>query len=325
MEFSFDIHSDILVVPARYPIEKLVMDKKTKGGTYVSKYAFVGANALGKPIVLDGVNDKGLYFGAFYFKGLAKYQTVTKENKYQAISSEELGNYILSQYATVAEVKAGLPKLVVVGTYIKEIDGFAPFHYVVTDSIGASIVIEFTEAGLKVFDNTVNVVTNNPTYDWHLTNLNNYVGLTAMNRTAQTVGSQKVVPFGQGTGLFGLPGDSSSPSRFVRATAFANSVLPSKTVDDAVFSAFHLLNHFDIPRGSVRDEVNDQLMTDFTIWTSVVDTKNSVYYYKTFLTQQVEKVELAVALEGVKRPTLIKMETGFSVLDRSRDAALQTE
>ncbi|MCH2109254.1 MAG: choloylglycine hydrolase family protein [Polyangiaceae bacterium] len=325
MEFSFDIHSDILVMPARYPIEKLVMDKKTKGGTYISQYAFVGANALGKPIVLDGINEKGLYFGAFYFKGLAKYQSVTKENKYEAISSEELGNYILSQYATVAEVKAGVPQLVVVGTYIQEIGGFAPFHYVVTDPTGASIVIEYTDAGLKIFDNTVNVVTNNPTYDWHLTNLNNYVGLTAMNREARTIGTQKVEPFGQGTGLFGLPGDGSSPSRFVQATAYANSAIPSKTADDAVFSAFHLLNHFDIPRGSVREEINNELLTEFTIWTSVVDTKNLIYYYKTFLTQRVEKVQLAVALKGVKSPRLIKMESGFSVLDRSRDAAEMKE
>ncbi len=319
MEFSFDIHSNILVIPAGTSIEKLIMDENNKGGTYKAKYGFVGANALDKPIVVDGINEKGLYFGAFYFNHLAKYQPLTKKNRQQAISSEELGNYILSQFGTVKEVKEALPKLIIVGTWIKEINSYAPFHYAVTDRSGESIVIEITKTGLQIFDNTVNVVTNNPTYDWHLTNLNNYVGLTADNRTSQIVGRQKLSPFGEGTGLFGLPGDHSSPSRFVRATAFANSALPSATADDAVFSAFHILNHFDIPKGSIREEINNQIFTDYTVWTSVADTKNPTYYYKTYISQEVEKVVLSSALNNLTEPKLINMESGFSVKDRSMD------
>jgi len=319
MEFSFDIHSNILVIPAGTKIEKLVMDEKNDGGSYIAKYGFAGANALDKPIVVDGINEKGLYFGAFYFNHLAKFQELTQENRDEAISSEELGNYILSQFASVSEVKEALPNLVIVGTWIKEINSFAPFHYAVTDHSGESLVIEITKDGLNIFDNTVNVVTNNPTYDWHLTNLNNYVGLTAENRSTQVVGRQQLAPFGEGTGLFGLPGDHSSPSRFVRATAFANSALPSETADEAVFSAFHILNHFDIPKGSIREEINDELFTDYTVWTSVTDTKNAIYYYKTYLTQQVEKVDLEVAFKNLKQPKVIKMESGFSVKDRSID------
>ncbi|MGI9570571.1 MAG: linear amide C-N hydrolase, partial [Desulfobulbia bacterium] len=182
MEFSFDIQSDILVVPAGTEMTKLVMDEKNTGGSYVAKYGFTGANALDKPIVVDGVNEEGLYFGAFYFNQEAAYRELTQENRDKAISSEELGNYILSQFASVSEVRKALPELVIVGTWIKEINGFAPFHYAVTDRSGQSIVIQITKDGLEIFDNTVNAVTNNPGYDWHLTNLNNYVGLTAENR-----------------------------------------------------------------------------------------------------------------------------------------------
>ncbi|WP_197469282.1 choloylglycine hydrolase family protein [Oleiphilus sp. HI0125] len=319
MEFSFDVHSNILVVPAGTKIEKLIMDENLTGGTYVTKYGVVGANALDKPIVVDGINEEGLYFGAFYFNGLAEYEKITPANRVKAISSEELGTYILSQFATVDEVKSALPNLTIVGTWIKEIDSFAPFHYAITDRSGESIVVEITADGLKIFDNTVNVVTNNPTFDWHLTNLNNYVGLTAENRGPQIVGRHKVMPFGEGTGLFGLPGDHSSPSRFVRATAFANSVLPSETAEDAVFSAFHLLNHFDIPKGSIREKVQDELFTDYTVWTSVADTKNRIYYYKTYQTQQVEKIDLKFVLKNLHEPKVIKMESGFSVTDRSHD------
>tara|TARA_B110000116_G_scaffold100823_1_gene87653 strand:+ start:4596 stop:5681 length:1086 start_codon:yes stop_codon:yes gene_type:complete len=318
MEFSFDIKSNILIIPAGTEINKLIMDDENQGGTYTAKYGFTGANALNKPIVVDGVNEKGLYFGAFYFNHLAEFEKLTDENRSEAISSEELGSYILSQFQSVTEVKEALPQLTLVGTWIKEINSFAPFHYAVSDRSGDSAVIEFTKDGLKIYDNTVNVVTNNPTYDWHLTNLNNYVGLTAENRGNQMVGRQQVSPFGEGTGLFGMPGDHTSPSRFVRATAFANSALPPKTADDAVFSAFHILNHFDIPKGSIREGTKDNLSTDYTVWTSVVDTQSSTYYYKTYITQQVEKVDLSVALEGLTEPKTIYMESGFSIKDRSK-------
>lgn len=319
MEFSFDVQSNILVIPAGTTINKLVMDEKHTGGSYQAKYGFAGANALGKPIVVDGINEKGLYFGAFYFNHLAVYDKLTSKNRKKAISSEELGNYILSQFASVDEVKKALPSLTIVGTWIKEINSFAPFHYAISDSSGASIVVEFTEDGLHVYDNTVNVVTNNPTYDWHLTNLNNYVGLTANNYGKRIVGRQELQPVGEGSGLFGLPGDHSSPSRFVRATAFANTALPSANADKAVFSAFHILNHFDIPKGSIRSNDEGNLLTDYTVWTSVADTKNKVYYYKTYLSQQVEKVDLAQALAGLNKPVTIIMESGFTVNDRSKD------
>jgi choloylglycine hydrolase len=317
MEFSFDVQSNILVVPAGTKITKLIMDEKNTGGSYIAKYGFAGANALDKPIVVDGVNEKGLYFGAFYFNHLAEYEKLTAKNQKQAISSEELGNYILSQFSSVAEVKKNIADLVIVGTWIKEINSFAPFHYAVTDQSGESVVIEMTKDGLKIFDNTVNTVTNNPTYDWHLTNLNNYVGLTAKNRGEQVLGRQTLSPVGEGTGLFGLPGDHSSPSRFVRAAAFANSALPTKNAEETVFNAFHILNHFDIPKGSVREETDGNLFTDYTVWTSVADTKDPTYYYKTYLTQQVEKVNLKVALKGLKQPKIIKMESGFTVKDKS--------
>ena len=318
MEFSFDVKSNIAVIPAGTMIEKLAIDEKNTGGTYKAKYGFTGATALDMPIVVDGVNEQGLYFGAFYFKGIAEFDTLTDKNKAYAISSEELGNYILSQFKSVDEIKSELPKLTVVGTYVKEINDYAPFHYAVTDRNGQSIVIEYTNRGLTIFENTANVVTNNPTYDWHLTNLNNYVGLTAENRAAQKVGQQMVSPFGEGTGLFGLPGDHTSPSRFVRATAFANTALPAKDSDTAVFEAFHILNHFDIPKGSIREEINGEVLTDYTVWTSVVDTQKSIYYYKTYSSQSVEKIDLAKALKGLKTPKIIKMESGFKVRDRAR-------
>ena len=319
MEFGFDIHSNILAIPAGTSIQTLGLNPEKTGFTFQAKYGFLGANGLDMPIVFDGVNTEGLYFGAFYFAGDAVFEELTDENIDRAVSSEELGNWILGQFATVEDVKAALPSIVGVGSYVAEINGFAPFHYAVTDASGASIIIEYTSKGLSIFDNTVNAVTNNPSYDWHMTNLRNYVGLQAMNRGSIQVGGETLSPFGQGSGLLGIPGDHSSPTRFVRAVAFANTSLPCADADDAIFKAFHILNTFDIPKGSIKEEHGDAVLTDYTLWTSAGDTKNAKYYYKTYLTQGVEVVDVRSAVARLSEPATLKMESGFSVRDRTSD------
>lgn len=318
MEFSFDIQSDIYVVPAGTKITTLVLDEGNTGFTYEARYGFLGANGLDKPIVFDGLNEAGLYFGAFYFAGQAVFEEVSESNRERAVSSEELGNWVLAQFAKVEEVREALPSIEVVGTHIDEISGVAPFHYAVSDASGASIVIEYTASGLSIHENTVHAITNNPAFDWHLTNLRGYVGLSPMNRETIQVGSAELRPFGQGTGMVGLPGDFSSPSRFVRAVAFANSSLPCEATMDGVFKAFHILNAFDIPKGAIR-EAGDSKLTDYTVWTSVAGTKTKTYYYKTYLSQSVESLDVRDAVSRVSEPTTLVMESGFSVRNRNED------
>ena len=119
--------------------------------------------------------------------------------------------------------------------------------------------------------------------------------------------------------MAGLPGDFTSPSRFVRAVAFANTGLPNETADDAIFEAFHILNAFDIPKGSIRETENDQVAMDYTIWTSASDTKNLIYYFKTYKTQAVESIDIVKVLDGLDAPATLKMDTGFVVRDRTSE------
>ena len=319
MEFGFDIESNIYAVPAGTEIETLQLNPDVSGFTYTTTYGFLGANGLDMPIVFDGMNTEGLYFGAFYFAGPAQFVELTDDNRERAVSSEEMGNWILGQFKTVAEVKAALANIEVVGTYIKQINGFAPFHYAVTDATGESIVIEYTKQGLAVYRNTVNVVTNNPAYDWHITNLRNYVGLQTGNRSEVTVGKEVIAPMGQGTGMLGLPGDMTSPTRFVRAAAFANSALPAANSSEAVFQAFHILNTFDIPKGAIRESDQGETLTDYNLWTSAADTTNATYYFKTYLTQAVESIDVRAAIASITEPSTLTMESGFSVKDRTQD------
>ncbi|PSV02119.1 choloylglycine hydrolase [Photobacterium leiognathi subsp. mandapamensis] len=315
MEFGFDVHSNIAMVPAGTEITSLSSDPEKSGLVYKAKFGFGGANAFGRSIVVDGMNEKGLYFGAFYFSGAAVYEELTKNNQSQAVSSEELGNYILGNFKTVAEVKEGLEKITVVGTFIEEIGTVAPLHYAVTDANGDSIVIEYSKDGLKIHDNKLGVVTNTPAYDWHETHLRNFIGLSPVNAKTVEINGKKLSPLSYGTGMVGLPGDYTSPSRFVRAATFVNSSLPSKNADEAVFRAFHILNAFDIPKGFIVENTKDGALHDYTVWTSVSDTKNKDYYFKTYLTPQKMKLNIDDALKGLKAPKIIKMESTHSYKD----------
>ena len=127
-----------------------------------------------------------------------------------------------------------------------------PCHYIVNDASGQCVVLEYVNGELKIHDNPLGVITNSPTFDWHVTNLRNYVNLTVNNVPPVEISGIKLPGFGQGSGMLGLPGDFTPPSRFIRAVAFSQSALPVATADEGVLQAFHILNQFDIPKGAAR-------------------------------------------------------------------------
>ena len=86
---------------------------------------------------------------------------------------------------------------------------------------GAAAVVEWVEGVRNVHENHIGVATNSPPFDWHMINLRNYVNQTAMDVPTLSLSGETVAPLGQGTGMLGLPGDFTPPSRFVRAAAFA--------------------------------------------------------------------------------------------------------
>jgi len=123
------------------------------------------------------------------------------------------------------------------------------------------------------------------------------------------VGPVTLSAFGSGAGMLGLPGDFTPPSRFVRAVAFSQSAAPNATADDAVLSAFHILNQFDIPEGSVVNSAIGKPVDEITEWTSVADLKNLRWYFRTHSDQSIRMVDLKQAVEAAKgEPRTIKMD-----------------
>ena len=319
LEFGFDLHSDVLVIPAGTMLTGTLPDGG-KGISYKTKYGFVGANAEGMTAIVDGINEAGLYVGLFYFPDYASYADATKDNAARAMAPHEYANWLLGNFATVDEVKANFDKVVLLPVVVEAIEQPAPVHFVVHDRSGKSVVIEPLNKSLKIYDNPLGVVTNSPTFDWHMTNLRNYVNLTATNVPPINLGGVKLAQFGQGSGLRGLPGDFTPPSRFVRAVAFSQSAIPTATAAQAVLQAFHILNNFDIPYGAVREVDNGQMHAEATTWTSAADLKNLRWYFRTYDDQSIHSVDLAKALAAAQgKIRFIKMQAhaaGERRLDR---------
>ncbi len=315
MEFAIDIHSDVMMIPRGYARTGTTPDGK-EGLKWKAKYASVGANGVGLPVLFDGLNEKGLAAGTFYFPTSAGYMPYTAADAGKTIAQWEVGSWILENFASVEEVKANIGNIVVPAVVFGGW-GFAPeAHYIVHDAAGKSMVIEYVGGKLNVYDNPLGVITNSPTFDWHMTNLRNHVNFSMTNVPPVQLGSVKLLPFGQGSGMLGMPGDFTPPSRFVRAVAFSQSVLPSKTGADAILEAFHILNQFDIPKGAARENEKDEhgnILADYTIWTAASDLKSKRYYFRTYENSQIRMVDLMKMNLDAKDMVKISMKGGESI------------
>ncbi len=324
LEFGLDPQSEILVIPAGTEIFNSFSDK-SNGITFTSKYGIVGANGFGFDVHVDGINEAGLYVGGFYFPGYASYN-LPDPTKYDiSMAPEDYGTWLLANFSSVEEVKANFDKVFLVENPIEAIGGMSfPAHFVVHDKSGACVVIEPLNRTLVIYDNPFGVFTNSPTFDWHLTNLNNYINLSVVNVEPIDLKGQKLSAFGEGSGLHGLPGDGTPTSRFIRATVFSQSAVQLATAEQTVSQTFHIMNNFDIPVGSVRDIISTkdgkQVVNEITSWTSVTDLKNLTYSFKTYQGQKVFQVNLKKALEKAgKGVQHIKMNSDFIIQDISTD------
>jgi len=318
MEFGIDTLSDAVVVPAGTTLTSSLEDK-SKGIHYTTKYGIVGNNFLNKHMIVDGMNEKGLYTGALYLPGYASYPEGTEENAAKSMAPEDYVAWLLGNFSTVAEVKENYNKVMLVQHPIKDIGGASfPGHFLVTDGSGASVVIEPTDNTLKLFDNPLGILTNSPTFDWHMTNLSNYANLSATNVAPLDFSGTTINTFGQGSGLVGLPGDYTPPSRLVRAVAFSQAAIKLTSARETVLQVFHIMNSFDIPLGTIQEKQDDAIHYDYTQWTSVADLKNMTFAIKTYKNQSIRSIDVRKALaEAGKEIKVIELDLEQSIEDIS--------
>jgi choloylglycine hydrolase len=319
LEFAVDLKSNILVVPRGKEYVGTAPGDKP-GLRWKTKYGVVGANAFDLPVTVDGLNEKGLSVGLFYFPGFAKYQDVREDDFGKALAPWEIGIFLLGTCSDVKEAVSAA-KSVLVGEVVQKDMGFVPGgHAIVTDASGKSVVLEYVGGKLKVHVNPLGVLTNSPTFDWHMTNLSNYVTLSAKNVEKIDLAGQEIKGLGQGSGMLGLPGDFTPPSRFVRAVAFSKAALPVAKAKDGVLQAFHILNQFDIPKGAARGIEHGKEVADYTQWTNAADLKNLRYYFRTYDNSRIRMIDLKAVDFDTKRIRTISMKGEEEIEDVSGKA-----
>lgn len=280
---KFDLQSQIMIVPKGYLFKGLTPDGNN-GKKWSAKYGFVGLDMMGQNFIADGMNEKGLVAGLFYHNGFASYPTYNKDMADITITAVDVTNYILSLFATIDEVRQGMEKVRVVAVIQEELGIPMYAHWMVTDPEGNSITIEFCDGNMKIFDNPLGVITNDPTYDWHMMNLRNYINLSPVSFPNKKINDLDFAPMGAGSGMIGLPGDNTPPSRFVRAVAWTQTARPTETSEETVYEIFRILDNFNLPLGAAEGSdksSNLQGMRSSTIWTTAWDLSNHVLNYHT--------------------------------------------
>jgi len=320
LEFAMPLDSNLLIVPRNTQFTGTAPGAK-KGLSWTARYGFVGMNqSLARNMIADGLNEKGLVAGSFYLPGFAKYEAPNSNGIDTTLGAWELPTYLLSTCATIDEVKTALVKLLVAEQPTTGAGFSMPLHFYVGDQKGQVVVIEFVDGKRHVYDNPFRVLTNSPPFDWHLLNLGNYVGLSPVNHGALAV-QPPVQGFGQGTGLLGIPGDYTPPSRFVRAALFSQWAAKPKDALDAVRLGFHVLNTFDIFEGIVRSDKGE---TEITQWTVVHDLTNLKTYFRGYGSLQVQSVDLKridFSKPGFRE---VPLNNTFTVTDNTESIAKST-
>ncbi|MBT8516762.1 choloylglycine hydrolase family protein [Polynucleobacter paneuropaeus] len=299
MEFGLPLKSQLTVIPRNFQAQGVGVDSKPGTGlNWTTKYAAVGMNGLGLPVLVDGMNEKGLVGGLLNAPNTAEYQKVSPVDSSNSIASVQILMYALTNFATVGEVKLGFEKIKVNRSIIPAFHNqSAPVRMTLHDATGKSIVIEYLKGELVITDNPVTVMTNDPAFRDQLNNIGSYANLTPVEKDPMVINGATYVPPSSGSGLHGLPGDYLSPSRFIRALFLSKSAPTNVSTDQQTHTAWHILGSFDIPPGAISLPASNAYGggaggIEITEWTVVADNKNMMYYVKMFETTNVQSFDM---------------------------------
>jgi len=279
MEFPLRLKSKVLVVP-RQTTYFSVYENGEKGITWTTQYGFLGINAYGlKDTFVEGFNEKGLTIDGLMFTG-AVYEPFAAN---RSVPLDYIAAWALGNFSTVEEVKNALPTVNITSAISNKLKSMG-LHLAMHDAQGNSLVVEFINGEKKIYDNPLGVMTNRPEFDWQLTNLRNYINLGAEDRAPKKINGVEFEPTGVGSGLLGLPGDFTPPSRFVRLALEIDAAIKPKDEKEAVNLAEHLLNVVDIPKGTIKEPTKVPVVDLYgnAEWVIIKDLTNQVLYFKTY-------------------------------------------
>ncbi|MBQ3215463.1 MAG: choloylglycine hydrolase [Oscillospiraceae bacterium] len=282
LDLEYGYHETVTITPRAFPFPF------RKAQTLNRHYAMIGMATVmdGYPLYYEATNEHGLSMAGLNFPKSAVY--LPEQPDMDNITPFEFIPWILGQCATVPEAKDKLRKLNLINIPFSTTLPPSPLHWIIADA-SQSIVVEPMAQGLKIYENPVGVLTNEPPFDYHLYNIRNYLNLSpnpATDRSGITL-----TPFSNGMGGIGLPGDFSSASRFVKAAFVKCNSVCDDGEAQSVSQFFHILSSVAMPRGSVRMGEDKY---EITRYCCCCNTNRGIYYYTTYDNSQINAIDMTL-------------------------------
>lgn len=282
LDYEVSYGEEVVVTPRNFPFHFRHM------GGLSSHYAIIGmATVAGEyPLYYDATNEKGLSMAGLNFPGNADYKPLAegKDN----VATFELIPWLLGQCATVEEAKAYLTRINLANTPFSSQFPVSPLHWIIADR-DCAITVESVREGIRIYDNPVGILTNNPPFDYQMTNLTNYMSLSTEPPENHFSDQLDLTPYSRGMGMLGMPGDLSSASRFVRVAFTKLHSVSGTTESESISQFFHILGSVAQQRGCVH---MGEGKYEITIYTSCCNIDRGIYYYTTYENSQITGVDL---------------------------------
>ena len=280
LDLEYHYNEAVTVTPRNYSFNF------RNGKTLENHFAIIGMATVsdGYPLYYEATNEKGLSLAGLNFPDNAVYypESDSKEN----IAPFELIPYILGTCSTVDEALAKIENMNLWNIPFSKNFPLSPLHWILADK-NRCVTLEPMKDGLKIYDNTVGVLTNNPPFDYHMHNLTNYINLTTEQPKDRFGANLK--PYSLGMGAIGLPGDLSSSSRFVRAAFTKINSVSGDSEDESVSRFFHILTSVEQIKGLNRVREGE---FEYTVYSSCCNTDKGIYYYITYNHRQITAVDM---------------------------------
>lgn len=282
LDYEVSYGEEVVVTPRNFPFHFRHM------GGLSSHYAIIGmATVAGEyPLYYDATNEKGLSMAGLNFPGNADYKPLAegKDN----VATFELIPWLLGQCATVEEAKAYLARMNLANTPFGPQFPVSPLHWIIADR-DCAITVESVREGIRIYDNPVGILTNNPPFDYQMTNLTNFMSLSTEPPENHFSDQLDLTPYSRGMGMLGMPGDLSSASRFVRVAFTKLHSVSGTSESESISQFFHILGSVAQQRGCVH---MGEGKYEITIYTSCCNTDRGIYYYTTYENSQITGVDL---------------------------------
>lgn len=281
LDLEYSYQESVTITPRKFPFSFNCEN------TLCSHFAIIGMATIANnyPLYYDATNEMGLSMAGLNFPGNAVYQPFM-ENA-DNITPFEFIPWVLSQCQTVAQTKKLLKKVNLINIPFSDQFPLSPLHWIIADK-DASITVEPMADGLKVYENPVGVLTNNPPFEYHLYHLAEFMNVTREEVTNRFAPNVPLSAYSRGMGSIGLPGDLSSASRFVKATYTKLNSICGQTESESISQFFHILGSVAQQKGCVK--VGDSY--EFTLYSSCCNTEKGIYYYTTYNNSQISAIHL---------------------------------